>query len=360
MAKTKRSAGGRAMPATPPPNVSAHLNALVEDLRQLVPRALRSWDATAIHHSRVSTRRLKAALDVMEPVLRAARRRRFAKTLRRLRQALGPLRDIDVMLGHLDELRTGRAGRAHACAIAWLSKQLLRRRLDQRRECTREHPPKAILDGLGVWWGLEQDVAEVEQAARSLLRTTAPTQLQAFATRADQLARNRARGAARRTAQSEPGEDVHALRISGKLLRYTLELATPAGYAMPDSVLRSFKKLQDALGAWHDYIVLSETALRRALKAELPAHRGELFGEVLSLSQTLWRASERELDKFCERWDSSGKSIKDSIAETFNAPDDTSASVPAAAEPVRTAPPREVVRREISPDAPATVEPQTV
>src|SRR4051794_40185345 len=141
--------------------LSVHLNGRVDELRRMVPRALRSWDAVAIHQSRVTTRRLKAAIDLLEPVLPSARRKRFAKTLRRLRRALGPLRDTDVMLGHLDELR---ARRTHVGAVDWLIKTLQQRRAELRRECAREHPPKAVLDGLGTWWGLEQEVAEAEHA----------------------------------------------------------------------------------------------------------------------------------------------------------------------------------------------------
>src|SRR5690348_7378182 len=73
-----------------------HLDALVEELRARVPAALGEWEPEAIHQSRVATRRLKAALDLMKPVLSKRPRRKFNRITRKLRRRLGPLRDADV------------------------------------------------------------------------------------------------------------------------------------------------------------------------------------------------------------------------------------------------------------------------
>ena len=43
--------------------LAGYLNVRVEELRRIVPAALNEWDVTAIHQSRVATRRLKAAWD---------------------------------------------------------------------------------------------------------------------------------------------------------------------------------------------------------------------------------------------------------------------------------------------------------
>src|ERR687891_527315 len=102
-------------PMAPP--LCAYLDHLVAELRRLVPLALRDWDEQAIHRSRVATRRLKAGLDLFRPVLSADARRGLAKVTRRLRRRLGPLRDLDVMLAHLDELTSSAR---HAGAVAWL------------------------------------------------------------------------------------------------------------------------------------------------------------------------------------------------------------------------------------------------
>ena len=291
------------------PGLSGYLHARVEDLRRLVPRALRASDVTAIHHARVTTRRLKAAIDLLEPIL-PADRRRFAKSLRRLRRALGPLRDADVIIGHLDEFRQTPK---HEAAAAWLQEQFRQERLEHRRTCAREHPLNSVLEDLGSWWSVEQDVAEAEGAVPSLLRRAAPAQLQSFAHRAERIGVVRHDNAAR----AEGAEDIHALRIAGKLLRYTLELSEPAGFQLPKGVLRAFKTLQDALGGWHDFAVLSERVVRLAIRRELPVHGGALFGQVLELSLAAWKRSERYLAEFTRAWAKHGPQIQSAIGETF-------------------------------------------
>src|SRR5690242_18099393 len=109
-----------------PPTLCETLNQRVEELRRLVPRAIKSWDGEAIHDARVTTRRLKAAIDLIEPLLTPDPKRRFAKTLRRLRRTLGPLRDLDVMLGHLE--KTAKMKQLTE-ASAWLSRRLQQERL---------------------------------------------------------------------------------------------------------------------------------------------------------------------------------------------------------------------------------------
>ena len=82
-----------------------HLDRLMEGMRARVPAALKEWDVEGIHQARVATRRMKAAVDLMRPVLGRRARRPFGKVTRNLRRRLGPLRDADVMLEHLRELK---------------------------------------------------------------------------------------------------------------------------------------------------------------------------------------------------------------------------------------------------------------
>ncbi len=50
-------------------------------------------------------------------------------------------------------------------------------------------------------------------------------------------------------ATAAGGHDPHALRIAGKALRYTLEMAVESGRPLPAAVAKAFKRMQDALGA---------------------------------------------------------------------------------------------------------------
>src|SRR5256885_12768930 len=95
---------------------SEYLNARVDDLRRLISKALK-WESDAIRQARATTRRLKAAIDLLDPVLTSGDWRPFTKTLKRLRKRLGPLRDLDVMLEHMEPLM-GR--RSCADGAGWL------------------------------------------------------------------------------------------------------------------------------------------------------------------------------------------------------------------------------------------------
>jgi CHAD domain-containing protein len=302
------------------PNLVGFLNGRVEDLRRLVPRALRSWDREAIHHSRVATRRLKSALNLLEPIVAADTTSEFAAVLRKLRRALGPLRDVDVMSIHLEEFRRNER---LAPAARWLMRVLQERRAKLQRKAARKAPVQAILKGLGAWWAIEQELSEAEQAESSLVRRTIPRQLESFAKRADRLARVRTHDA------TAAHEDVHALRIDGKVLRYTLELATPIGFDIPAPLFRSFKKLQDTLGMWHDYVVLGEQSVQAAIDHELPLHDPHLYGLVLLMIQRCWKQSEMQLDRFSRTWIKSAPSMLSAIRSAIHCaePETSSASV---------------------------------
>src|SRR5690242_17210216 len=131
------------------------LEELVEELHQTLPKALGDWDEDAIHDARVATRRLKAATDLMRFVLSNHHRKPFGKALRKLRKRLGPLRDLDVMVKHLDELTSHRQ---HGAAAAWLRDHLLTCRDEAREHARRQATPAALLARLGTWNDVREEV----------------------------------------------------------------------------------------------------------------------------------------------------------------------------------------------------------
>jgi CHAD domain-containing protein len=297
-----------------PPRLAQVLDQRVDDLRGFVRQALRTWDEHAVHQARVTTRRLKAALDLLRPLLPETPSRDLARALRKLRRTLGPLRDLDVMLNHLAEMKVPPGG---AAPVAWRRQKLQDPRTGLRRDAARALTPRKALARLGAWEDLEQEVGAAETASGPLLARVAPQQVRDFAARADRLAMGQSASGATESASAP--EDVHALRVAGKLLRYTLELAEPLGHDVPKSVVKDFKALQEALGQWHDYVVLAEQALSLALEAELAAHRPDLFGQVLEFARTCWRRSDRHLEQFRTLWRRRGADLADRAAGAFDA-----------------------------------------
>jgi CHAD domain-containing protein len=310
-----------------------YLDHLVDDLLRLVPLALREWEPDAIHQSRVATRRLKAGLDLFRPMLSDDARKPFAKVTRRLRRRLGPLRDLDVMLGHLDEL--SRIKR-HTTANAWLTNQLQAQRERARGESMEDASPGKVLAKLSdSWTCVRSEILESAEAIDSLLVQSIHLQLDAFVEQADRLVH-----ASGSTEDGKAGLDVHQLRIAGKALRYTLEMARAHGRKLEGRVMRTFKRMQEALGLWHDFVVVTEWAMRASLEGLLAHHDTKLQADVLALARLTLSRSEQRLNKFAALWKEEGPALTRTIRASF---------------PI-TQPPPAIIESQTDPDPTATAE----
>lgn len=274
-----------------------YLDSLVEDLRKLIPPALKGQDVDAVHDARVATRRLKAATQLLDSVVSTRCRKPFDRVTRRLRRQLGPLRDLDVMLKHVKQIKAAR----FEPATKWLKDRLGQCRADAVQQAQSKAPPPQMLARLGSWWGLRQEIAEARGAVDYLLAESVHLQLDAFAEQANRLGKS----------------DPHALRIAGKSLRYTLEMAKANGTALPASVMKVFKRAQDLLGRWHDDVVLAERMLCEITDGDLALHDPELAEQILALSQAMLRKSRRELVKVADLWKRNGEDLCVRIRQAF-------------------------------------------
>lgn len=284
----------------------AYIDELVEQLRGHVPKAIKHWDAGAIHQSRVATRRLKAALDLLEPVLSDEHLKPFSLVLKKLRRRLGPMRDLDVMIAHVGELKS----RQLADAIAWLTQRLTLAREIARKDSTAKGAPARVLARLGTWWGLREEVEEAHEAADTLLAERLHVQLDSFAEQADRLAAGLA-------GHDGARQDPHAVRIAGKSFRYTLEMAAVQGHKLPAGIMGNFKRMQEALGVWHDYVVLTERAMQMSLQEMLPHHDADLQARVLDLARTLLKKSSQHMSQFSTLWVKGGDAVARAVRELF-------------------------------------------
>jgi CHAD domain-containing protein len=167
-----------------------------------------------------------------------------------------------------------------------------------------------VLAKLGAWWGVRAEIAEAQEATDSLLANSLHLQLDAFCEQADALAGLRA-------LPDDRVHDPHALRIAGKLLRYTLEMAAAEGHDLPVGVLRRFKRIQESLGLWHDFVVLTERAVGESVDAMLAHHDAKLQRAMFALAQTTLKSSEGHLAKVVRLWRKNGEALSRAIRETF-------------------------------------------
>ncbi|MGE5610721.1 MAG: CHAD domain-containing protein [Bacillota bacterium] len=282
---------------------------LIRSLGKLVPLALDQWDEKAIHDARVATRRLKSVLSLLAPALSSDRTKQLKKTTRKLRRRLGALRDADVMLGHLQELSVQQPS---DLAIQWVQGRLMQEREELREKCRQKLSASRVMANLTRAKPLEEQVQELGTVPARLLSEQLPTQLAEFSEQAGHLVRAVAGG--NHAAQVK---DPHALRIATKALRYTLELAPAAGFPLPSTVLKSLKQMQDALGLWHDYVVLGERILRLTLDSGVPYHDPALYEGLLDLSRLVSRRAQRQLHRFVSLWKERGLQLRQDICGAF-------------------------------------------
>lgn len=237
-------------------------------LTTAVPQAALG-DGAAVHKARVASRRLREILPV------AVGRRAFEslnRRVRRLTQALGPVREVDVTLALL----------ASSVADGLVSRRAsvpLKQALVQRRAEARQRMKRALE---------RLDLADLEAKTMAAARprpriAEARSRLTARAVRLE-----RAMVVA---AGLYVPEQLHEVRIAVKKLRYAEEVLAAVSGSGAGPRLRTLKRAQDVLGRMHDLDVMAG-AVRQLQGAEAPPS----LGICADLDRFV-----RELDGECRR-----------------------------------------------------------
>jgi CHAD domain-containing protein len=198
-------------------------------------------DPENLHQHRVAARRARAFLRASRAYLDPLWQRALADALRQLGLATGPVRDLDVLLGHLrSELdRLEEPDRDAGATILQLlerelelAKRTLAKALDSeqyRFVLDRLHLPPRLADGV--------EAVPLDRIARKEFRR--------LVDEVDRLGKH------------PEQEAIHRLRIALKRARYAAELASPDG-AAARRFLADARKLQDLLGEHQDAVVAEE------------------------------------------------------------------------------------------------------
>jgi CHAD domain-containing protein len=202
-------------------------------------------DPEHLHRMRTSTRRLRAAAKLCRGVVPKATRRALHGELGWLTRALGVVRDLDVMGEELPRLLA--AGPApQPGLLPWI---------EARRQQARG--PMSLALHSERFDSLLGSLALMERPGHGGRKAGRPARLLLAPRLLEQLERLYAE--ARRIETTSPDEQLHALRIRGKRLRYGLELASPV---LPVSgSIEAAKEVQDLLGA-HQDVTVAETWVR--------------------------------------------------------------------------------------------------
>jgi len=205
-----------------------------------------SDDEHAVHQMRVATRRMRAVLGATAEVFKPKALKPLAKPLRRLARELGVVRDGDVFLKHLRSYRKSLADDEQADFDTFIDRIQADR--DAAQIALRHELASKRYHHL-----LEDLTAFATQPIKEVVANDGGLPI---------LVRHRAGSACvshyeavRRYETILPTatpEQLHALRITSKQLRYTLELfETPLG-PEAEALIEPVRALQEQLGAIHD------------------------------------------------------------------------------------------------------------
>jgi len=302
------------------PSLLDYLDGLTRHLAAQLSAALLAGEVSAVHQSRVATRRMGAAMRLLGPVVDRSKRKKLERSLKKMRRRLGNLRDLDVMMDHLAELRV-----SAPCpnAIDWMQNQITQERDRAQREATDDIPLYKTLGQLEQWRLVRGEVQNAGDTIDHLIAQSLHEQMEAFARSADAIATptpaepDHASLVDEHRDPQEHRPDPHDVRIAGKSLRYTFEMADAAGHALPTKVHKSFKNMQDALGKWHDFVVLTESIMKRAADQMLAHHDLPLQVEVLQLATHVLLIAQKQLEKFNRQWREHSQKLQAAVRDAF-------------------------------------------
>lgn len=227
-------------------------------------RCKRAFSEESVHDVRVATRRLMSTLMIVEIVLPDQRVRRLQRRLKRLFDAMSPLRDTQVQLMTLEQ---------HVANYPELGTLLTVLKIRERN----------------LMRSLVRRIEKIETASLSRTVIALKLELRRHFSRPmmGEIGRSAVLGAAasrftsavwgkERVVPAQPAT-IHRARIAFKKFRYTLEAVSPLLPMAGNNILKAMGAYQTRMGNIQDAEVLNRMVARFALKRQ-PASRRKLSG----------------------------------------------------------------------------------
>jgi len=284
----------------------------LQALMQEMEGVRQAQDIEFVHRMRVASRRLRSALGLFVESLPRKKLPDWQKQIRRITRALGAARDTDVQIDLLDKTLSGLADARYKAGI-----ERLRLRLRQRREQLQGDVANA-LDQLAA----SRVASEMEQTLRQDLVQARLNQVKADSP----YVYERAHAAIALRLEEflayescvhrpEQVEELHAMRIAAKRLRYTMEVFAPLYEDNLKEPLKATREAQDVLGDIHDCDVWGQYIPQfmeeeRARTLEYFGHArsfGRLASGLLYLRQNRQEHRAERYQEFVEFWEQTKK-----------------------------------------------------
>lgn len=216
-----------------PERIASVFRKLERDLGKLSVRQT----PASVHNFRTSVRRLQTLFELLLPD-RNRNRKKLRKMLSRIRKRAGKVRDLDVQLAALRSLKVSHEPRRKTQLVQGLIE-------------LREEDEKRLRKAL-----TKESVREIRKRLRRARKELRPEHLRDPLDIARKMLSQGARPDGNLTE-----EQLHGHRIITKQARYLAEFAPTSPEVQ--QLIAQLKRAQDALGDWHDWLTLTQTAARR-------------------------------------------------------------------------------------------------
>jgi CHAD domain-containing protein len=204
-------------------------------------------DIEAVHKTRVSSRRTRAILDVFQDCLPSKRGSLWLETVRRLTGALGAARDTDVQIETVNSIMTELPDPSMRPGLRRLLLRLNQYRQKMQGKVVErldEFESSGVVEEIrAASQGLVSKNTHVYLYTPSLYRRSFDSIHESF---------ELFRSYENRIFDPANIEDLHAMRIAGKNLRYTMECFAPLYSHDLKQHLGIMKTAQELLGSIHD------------------------------------------------------------------------------------------------------------
>jgi CHAD domain-containing protein len=292
--KLLRVLGVESEPARPASeHPGEHLRAMIgrqyEQILRHDPGARLGGDPEDLHDFRVAVRRIRALLRAARPLVVETWSEPLREELAWLGRALGPARDLDVLLEHI---------RSEIATLG--DEREVGRPLVTAFEAERDRARQAMLAELRTRRYLDL-LGALERAARAPVLHTEQEPLTQIAAREFR----RLRKAMATIGPDSSDEALHRARIKGKRARYAAELAEATMGKPATRFIGRAKDFQDVIGEHQDAIVAE--ARIRELTAAAPHDTALVAGRLIERQRERRRAARAELPRAWKKLKRAGK-----------------------------------------------------
>ena len=264
----------------------------LERFVSLVPKVLVNDDPDTIHDLRVGSRRLQQAMRVVLPTSKPAKLKKTVRTLRRVRKAFGPCRNLDVNITLITQKR-----REAGTAIVRRSWEALQSDLEEKRDPLLESARREIT-GIDLFAFIERTQTLLSSAKRERddSSDTVVKLVEAMAAAIKIFDE-----ACALAYEARDPYHLHQVRIAAKRVRYRVELLVDLGQSETKPLLAALKDLQTVLGNWHDSAVLLQCIAEFISQPDFLAEHPDMSKALLAEMEKDKVCSEANLDQLFDK-----------------------------------------------------------